>query len=116
MLKAGVAVAGALGGGGIDLIQIAKHCLDRCVQAVKIKTVETYFGSVCGQRRVVVAQPFNEVDHHCVAPHPRRKPFESAECFVGASVITQTPDITVNSESIRPIRFNRDRREVLLFY
>src|SRR5205085_12093 len=106
MLEARIAITGTLGSHRIDLVQIAKHCLDRCVQAVKIKTVETYFGSVSGQRRIVVAQPFNEVDHHSVAPHPRRKSFESAECFIGASVITQTTHITVNSKSVRPIGFN----------
>src|SRR2546430_15624283 len=39
MLEARIAITGTLGGHRIDLVQIAKHCLDRRVQAVKIKTI-----------------------------------------------------------------------------
>src|SRR2546423_5093347 len=111
MLKAGITIAGALGGCGIDLVEIAKDCLDRCVQAVKIETIETYFGCVNVKRRIVFAQPLDKIKHDSIAPHPSRKSFETAECFVCRFVVTETTNVAIDPKGIRPIGFDGDRGE-----
>ena len=53
IFEASVAVARALGRGGIDLSQITQHRFDRGVQAVEIESVES--DARCGVLRAVVA-------------------------------------------------------------
>ena len=116
MLETGVTVAGSFRGCGVDFRQITENCFDRGVQAIKIKTIETYFGRTIRKRSVVVAQPLDKIEHDPVAPHPGRKPLETSQCFISVSIVAETAHVAVSPKGIRPIGFDRNRGEAFLFY
>ena len=74
-----VAQARHPGGGGIDVVEIAQHGVDRGVEAVEIEPVEAdpRFRRAAG---IVLAQPFDQLADLLVAPHPGR---EARERHVG---------------------------------
>ena len=52
------------------LLKILEHFLDRFVQAVEIKPVESDLRPVICKRAVVIPEPTDEVQHIGIPPHP----------------------------------------------
>src|SRR3954463_6019778 len=63
LLEASVALAGLLRRLRINSIQVAKHCLDRAVEAVKVEPIKAGLGRIAGKRIVMIAQPADEIEH-----------------------------------------------------
>ena len=51
-------------------MKILEHFLDRFVQAVEIKPVESDLRPVICKRAVVIPEPTDEVQHIGIPPHP----------------------------------------------
>jgi hypothetical protein len=60
-------------------------------------------------------QPADEFGHGGVAPHPSRKPGESAEGVGRVENIVAALNIAIHAIRVRPVSLNRDRGESALF-
>jgi hypothetical protein len=114
VIEAGVPLTGAGGGGRVDAPEIGDHLLARVVRAVKVEPVEHGLLRVPEYPVVVLAQPSDEVQHHRVAPHPRREPLEAAQRLLGGGVVATTLDVPVDPVGIGPVPLHRDGAEPLL--
>ncbi len=110
-VKAGVAVARALGRLGVDLVQIGNHGRHRGVQAIEVQAVETDLRRAGPDRVVVVAEPADEVEDVGIAPHPGGESLESRQRVNGLGVVAATADIAVNAIGVGPIGLDGHRVE-----
>ena len=86
---------------GIDAIQIVEHRANRREHAVKIETVEGDSLSRIVDRPVVFAQPFDELEHFAIAPHPGRKPREGLPAVAVCRL--RMPHVLIDAGGIGPI-------------
>src|SRR5690606_25460597 len=75
----------------IDLIQVLENRLYGSVQRIEVQPVETDPGGRIGQRLVVPLQPFDQLDHFRVPPHPERETAEVAKRLLGVAVVAHAP-------------------------
>src|ERR1700730_7585762 len=116
MVEAGVTSAGSLRRIGVDALEILDDRFHRGMQAVKIEPVKAGLSSALGKGIVVRSQLLDKLHDIGVAPHPSRKAPEVAERLLGmdSGTGTGTANIAGYRVGIRPIRLDRDGREVLL--
>ena len=112
VIEAGVALTRPCRGGRIDRVEIAEDRLDRGAQAVEIEPIEP---DALRLRPclVVVPQPTDEIDDVGVAPHPRRKSLEVAECLDRMLIAGSAEHISIHAIRVRPIRLDSNGREAL---
>ncbi len=110
VVEARVALAGALGGLRVDVVEIVEDGLDGGVEAVEVQAVEPGLRASCRQRVVPVAQPPDELDDLGVAPHPRREAPEVAQRLLGAAVVAEAPHVAVHAVGVGPVAPRPRRR------
>ena len=82
------------------------------MQAVEVEPIEARLAAPA-QRVVVRAEPSDEIQHVCIAPHPRGKASEPAQRLGSVGVTASAANISIHAISIRPIRLDRDHRKPL---
>ena len=99
---------------GIDFRQIAEHGFDRAVHAVKVEPVKpgAFFQRPA---QVPAAQPFHELEHDGVAPHPSGKAAKITQRDVGVFILAAPGDVAMHAKRVRPIRLQGDRAKSLFF-
>ena len=113
-LEATVTMTRAAGSGGIDFVEIAQDGIDGCVHAVKIQAEHADTFALSLALLIPIAQPFDELDHDCVTPHPRGKPAEIAQRFRRVALFGSASDITMYAQHVGPIGFQCDDPEIFL--
>src|SRR5690242_15262500 len=114
MLETGVTLPCSRCAFGVDLFEICEHRADRCMQAVKVKTVEPYLLLICREVIIVRAKPSHKIKDIGITPHPGRKPFETAESLDRVFILTHRAHVTVDPIGIRKIGLYRDGRKPFL--
>src|SRR5436190_16044427 len=71
MLEARITAPRAPLGLGIHFLEVTQNGVDRGMQAVKVHPIKAGGGAFWIETLVELAQPFDELDHNGVAPHPR---------------------------------------------
>jgi hypothetical protein len=89
----------------IGLIEKAQNRRDRRVQAIEIHSIKADL--VADMLLVALPQPFDELEHDTIAPHPLGEAFEIPERPLGIGVLIASLPITMDAQRIRPIRFQR---------
>ena len=110
ILEAGIAIAGAAGSFGVNLVQEIKDSPDGSMQTVKIQSIEAYTSRGLVQL-VVIPQPANKVEHIGVAPHPGGKSLEASKGIDRILVFALKSYKLIDAIRIRPICFDRNRVE-----
>ena len=113
LVEARVAPAGPGCFVGIDPVEVADHRLHRRAEAVQIETVEASLGGRIAMG-VPLPQPLDEVHDIPVAPHPRRKPLEVAECGRRVGVAREAHHVAVDPVRVGPVALDRDGSEAEL--
>src|SRR5205823_12708730 len=91
----------------VDLVQVGQNGFDRCVQAVKIETVEAAFAIIRPLIVVMLPQPTDKIQDIRISPHPLRESLEPAKCFDAIDIVTCSANETVYTVRVWPIRFHR---------
>jgi hypothetical protein len=100
-----------------ELGELADHLVlarSRQARACQIETVGAHPGSALRERRVVPAQPLDELGHVGVAPHPGREAPEVGERFPGIDIAARAAHIAVDAGGIGLVRLDRDGPETAL--
>src|SRR5437867_10450294 len=84
------------------------------MQAVEIHSVKSRGRSLPIETAVKATQPLHELHDNGVPPHPGWEPAKSRQCFISIGIHCYATDISMHSGRIRPVRFNRQDREILL--
>jgi hypothetical protein len=113
MVEAGVALACATSTVGVRPMQVGQHDLDRCIETVKVEAEEPH-PIVDSARIVESAEPAEEIEHVCVAPHPGWKPQKSTERVRGVGIVGRAAHESVHAVAIGPVSFDRDGMKTLL--
>jgi len=92
---------------------VREHRRDRGEHAVQVEAIEAD-ARRRRQRRVVGAQPVDELGDDGVAPHPGRKALEVGERGSGARVVADAADVAVDAVRVGPVGLDRDGVEAAL--
>src|SRR5271157_1474630 len=98
--EASIPAAGRFGFLRVNPIEIGENGGDRTSQTVDVEAAE--FGSGLGRQFLIVSsQPFDEVTHFNIAPHPGR---EARKGLFGGWFVRVTAHVAVDACGVGPIR------------
>ena len=113
VIEAGIAGAGPAGSLGVHLAEVAENRRHGGMKTVEIQPIETRFLPLRGGSIVEGAQPADKVQHVRISPHPQRKAPEVAQRLDAVGITARASHIPVDPIGVRPVGFDRDRRESL---
>ena len=97
MIETGVAQSRTSRSRWIEFLKIAEHRFDRRVHAVKIHSIESDRRAFGIELFVKATQPFHELQHDFVTPHPRWKPAKARKRLIRMGIQINTAHVTMNA-------------------
>src|SRR5712691_4229719 len=97
MIETGVAQSRPSRSRWIEFLKIGEHRFDRRVQAVKIHSIESDRRTFRIELFVKATQPFHELQHDFVTPHPRCEPAKARKRFVCVRIRCRPADVTMDA-------------------
>ena len=109
--QAAIALPRRRGSGGIVLLEIGDHGMDRFAEAVDIEPAHAH-PLRFGQARIMAAQPVSETQDFLVAPHPCREAHERLTPARAGCIVT---DIIVDACDVGPVALDGNDSEAVAF-